>query len=187
MKHLKTNITLLALLMAFSIAFTSCKDDDVITPPDENEEELITTVELTFDNKNASADVRVFKFADPDGDGGDAPTTMDTVRLAANSEYSLSVKFLDESDANDVEDITVEVKEEDDEHLVCYTVDAGTTVTITDADGNGLDLGLAADVKTTDAAEGTFTISLKHQPDVKDGSCDVGETDVEVRFVLVVE
>jgi len=46
MKNLKTNITLLALLMAFSITFTCCKDDDVITPPDENEEELITSVDL---------------------------------------------------------------------------------------------------------------------------------------------
>jgi len=83
--------------------------------------------------------------------------------------------------------ISIEVKEEDDEHLVCYSVHGGTTVTITDKDENGLDLGLEAEVNTADAEMGHFTISLKHQPDVKDGSCDVGETDVEVRFVLEVE
>lgn len=187
MTNYKTNISILAFLFAFTLIFTGCKDDDVVTPPNPNEEELITTVELTFDNKNANADVRVFKFADPDGDGGNAPSTMDTIRLAANSEYTLSVKFLDESDASDVEDITEEVQEEEDEHLVCYAVQGGTIVTITDKDGNGLDLGLAADVMTSDAGDGHFTISLKHQPDVKNGSCDVGETDVEVRFVLEVE
>ena len=184
MKHLKTNISILALLMAFSITFTSCKDDDVITPPDENEEELITSVELAF--SEIGGDVSTFKFADLDGDGGNGPTQFDTVRLKANSEYLLGARFLDES-KTPAENISIEVKEEDDEHLVCYSVHGGTTVTITDKDENGLDLGLEAEVNTADAEMGHFTISLKHQPDVKDGSCDVGETDVEVRFVLIVE
>jgi len=190
MKHLKTNITLLALLMAFTISFTSCKDDDkpiIDDPEEENEEELITSVELTFENKDNPRDIQTFKFADPDGDGGNAPTTMDTVKLATNTNYTLAVRFLDESDASDVEDITEEVLEEADEHLVCYTTSAGTSVTITDQDGNDLDLGLAADVATADAESGQFTVALKHQPDVKDGTCEVGETDVEVRFALEVE
>ena len=187
MKNLKTNISILALLMAFAFSFTSCKDDDVITPPDENEEELITTVELTFDNKNAATDIRTFKFADSDGEGGNAPTTMDTIRLNANSEYRLTVKFLDESDSSDVEDITEEVSEEANEHLVCYTLTAGGSVLATDKDGNDLPLGLVADVTTFDAADGTFLIRLKHQPGIKTGACDLGETDVEVDFVLEVE
>ncbi len=57
----------------------------------------------------------------------------------------------------------------------------------THLDGNGLELGLAADVTTTSASNGTFTISLKHQPGIKNGSCDIGETDVEVAFVLEVK
>ncbi len=73
------------------------------------------------------------------------------------------------------------------EHLVRYAATAGTTVTITDQDGKGLELGLATDVTTTSENNGTFTISLKHQPGIKNGSCDVGETDVEVAFVLEVK
>lgn len=186
MKHLKTNISILACLFAFAIIFTGCSDDTdpVENPDDKNEEELITSVELSFtENGNTT----VFRFADPDGDGGEAPTEMETVKLKANTSYTLAVRFLDESNANDVEDITEEVKEEDDEHLVCYTATAGTSVTRTDTDRNGLDLGLTADVETTDAADGTLTVSLKHQPGVKDGSCLRGETDVEVAFVLEVE
>ena len=186
MKNLKTNISIFAILFVFTAVFTGCNgdDDEVVTPEEENEEELITTVELSF---TEGGNTSVFRFADPDGDGGNAPTENDTVRLKANTNYTLAVRFLDESDANDVEDITEEVKQEDDEHLVCYSVQGGTTVTITDKDGNGMDLGLTADVATDLSESGHFTISLKHQPGVKDGSCEAGETDVEVRFALEVE
>lgn len=183
MNNFKTNISILAILFSFTLVFTGCKDDDVVTPEDEHEEELITSVELVFTEGSNSS---TFRFADPDGDGGNAPTEMDTIVLAANTSYTLAVRFLDES-TSDVEDITEEVQEEADEHLVCYTSTGGTSVTITDKDGNNLDLGLAADVVTTDVAAGVFSISLKHQPDVKNGSCDVGETDVEVAFPLQVK
>jgi hypothetical protein len=186
MKQSKTNISILAFLALGIITFSSCKDDEVVNPPNPNEEELITTVELVFTNAADSSDVSTFKFADPDGEGGNAPTQQDTIRLAQESNYTLAVRFLDES-SSDVEDITEEVKEEAEEHLVCYTTDASTTVTITDQDENELNLGLEANVETSIVANGTFTVALKHQPDVKDGSCDLGETDVEVAFALEVE
>lgn len=186
MKQSKTNISILAFLALGIITFSSCKDDEVVNPPNPNEEELITSVELVFTNAADSTDVSTFKFADPDGEGGNAPTQQDTIRLAQASNYTLAVRFLDES-SSDVEDITEEVKEEAEEHLVCYTADASTTVVISDKDANGLDLGLAASVETTDTTSGVFTISLKHQPDGKNGSCDIGETDVEVAFTLEVE
>ena len=187
MKQFKTNISILAFFLVSTAAFTGCNDDnDVTAPPQPNEEELITTVELTYTNTANSSEISTFKFADTDGEGGNAPSETDTIRLAANTTYTVAVRFLDES-GTDVEDITTEVLEEAAEHLVCYTATAGTAVTITDQDGNGLDLGLAADVTTTSASNGTFTISLKHQPGIKNGSCDVGETDVEVAFVLEVK
>ena len=186
MKQFKTNISILAFLLVSAAAFSGCNDDnDVTAPPQPNEEELITTVELTYTNTANSSEISTFRFADTDGEGGNAPSETDTIRLAANTTYTVAVRFLDES-GTDVQDITTEVLEEAAEHLVCYAATAGTAVTITDQDGNGLDLGLAADVTTTSASNGTFTISLKHQPGIKNGSCDVGETDVEVAFVLEV-
>ena len=186
MKQSKKNISILAFLALGVITFSSCKDDEVVNPPNQNEEELITTVELVFTNAADSSDVSTFKFADPDGEGGGAPTQHDTIRLTQSTNYALAVRFLDES-TSDVEDITEEVKEEAEEHLVCYTADASTSIIITDKDVNGLNIGLTADVETTDTTSGTFTISLKHQPDGKNGSCDIGETDVEVAFALEVE
>lgn len=185
MKNIKTYITVLGLLITLSFSFTAC--NDVEDPPAPNEEELITTVKLTFTNAADSSDIRTFTFADPDGEGGNAPTIMDTIRLAANSTYTLTTQFLDESDPNDVEDITAEVREEANEHLVCYTVSGETTLIRTDKDGNNLELGLNADVTTKNSGSESFTVSLKHQPSIKNGTCDVGETDVEVTFVLEIE
>lgn len=176
---------MLAAIASFTITFTGCKDDEVIAPPDQNEEELITTVELTFQNSTDSNDVRIFKFADPDGDGGNAPTLFDTIKLEANSSYTLGVRFLDES-KTPAEDITEEVREEADEHLVCYTSAGNITTTITDQDGNNQALGLRATVQTQEAQQTNFMVSLKHQPGVKNGSCNVGETDVEVDFTAVI-
>jgi hypothetical protein len=176
-------ISILAILIAFT--FQAC-EDKVTDPPNPNEEELITTVELTFTAASNSSDVRVFRFADPDGEGGNAPTRADTIRLESNTDYVLAVRFLDQSKSPEV-DITNEIKNEANEHLVCYSTAAGTSVIITDKDANGLALGLEAEVKTTSVAKSTIGISLKHQPNVKTGSCELGETDVEVSFVLEVE
>ena len=185
MKNIKTYTTLLALLIALSLSFTAC--NDVEDPPAPNEEELITTVKLTFTNTANASDIRTFSFADPDGEGGNAPTKTDTIRLSANSTYTLGTQFLDESNPSNVVDITAEVLEEANDHLVCYSVNGETTLVRTDKDGNNLVLGLKADVSTKNTGNEQLIVSLKHQPSIKNGECEVGETDVEVTFVLLVE
>ena len=71
---------------------TSCSDDDPII---ENEEELITTVIYRMSPVGGGSDVE-FQFSDPDGDGGEAPT-ISSEALAANTAYTGSLIFLDES------------------------------------------------------------------------------------------
>ena len=180
MKNSIFSLLILAILLPTFI-LTGC--GEVEEPIIDNEEELITSVELTFALTDGNA--KTFKFADPDGEGGNDPTRFDTISLLTDTTYSLTVKFLDES-KNPSEDITEEVEEEANEHIVCYSTDASTTVTVTDQDGNTLPLGLEADVTTTTAANGTFTVTLKHQPGVKDGTCSPGETDVELAFPFFV-
>ena len=185
MKQFRASTLTYIALVTLIFTFNACKDQ-VDTPPNPNEEELITTVELTFINENNSSDVLVFKFADPDGDGGNAPTITDSIVLAANSSYGLAVRFLDES-KSPVEDITTEIVAEAIDHLICYTTPGDLMITILDKDANNLNLGLAATVKTQALEITSLTIRLMHQPNQKNGNCDSGETDVEVTFITTIE
>ena len=58
------------------------------------------------------------QFVDLDGAGGNAPTVFDTIRLQANTTYNASITLLNES-AIPAEDLTVEVQQEDQDHLFC--------------------------------------------------------------------
>ena len=80
---------ILGMFLMLSV-FTACDSDD---PEPVNEEELITTVELTFTNDNDASDVRTASFTDLDGEGGNDPI-IDNISLMADATYTLTVKFL---------------------------------------------------------------------------------------------
>lgn len=171
-------------LFAFGILLaTGCnKDDD---DHDHDPQELITTVQLEFTPSTGSP--LTFTFKDTDGIGGNAPV-VDNIALAANTVYTLRLKFLDESNASDVEDITVEIGEESAEHLVCFSVEGGIPLpVIQDTDTNGKPLGLESRYTTTTAGTGKLTVALKHNPDKAAASpCSTGETDAEVVFNVAI-
>jgi len=171
-------------LLAFGILIASgCnKDDD---DGHQDDQELITTVQLEF--TPAAGSPLVFTFKDTDGIGGNAPV-IDDIELAANTTYTLHIKFLDESEAGHVHDITEEVSEENAEHLVCFSTEGGVPLpVIQDTDANGKPLGLISQVVTTAAGSGQLTVSLKHEPDKGAAApCNTGETDVEVTFTVTI-
>jgi hypothetical protein len=85
-----------------------------------------------------------------------------------------------------VVNITDEIKKEQENHIVCYEVsNANLTVTRTDSAGVFL-LGLSSKWKSGLKSSGDLTVTLKHQPGIKDGSCNPGATDVEVKFPVKV-
>ncbi len=182
------------ILMAVSIGLLtySCTDDDDATPAvpiTQNEEEVITTVDLTFTDSLTSSS-STFSFNDPDGDGADDPT-IDTIKLSVGKVYTVSAEFKDASDPDDVEDITAEIKTEDDEHLVCFdqTNINGLTIRRTDTDGT-YEVGLDSRWQTTMNAtsnQGVLRLTLRHQPGSKDGSCTAGDTDVEIDFPVIIQ
>ena len=182
----KTNLLFL-LGFILCLASWSCDDDD---PVIENEEEVITTVIYTL---NSSAGAATFTFVDLDGDGAMEPSIINGT-LAANTTYSGSLEFLNQSETP-AEDITEEVAEEDDEHQVFYaSTVAGLSVAYNDADDDNNPLGLATTLTTGDAGTGTMTITLRHEPNksaagVSDGDIANagGETDIEVTFDVVVQ
>ena len=178
---------MLAALMVFA---SSCKKDDdlVDVPPPDNPPEVITTLELTLtDSANPSTPV-IAAFRDPDGAGGADPIQMDDIALNANSTYYVTIALLDESDPDDVEDIGAEVLEEANDHLFCFPVEGlDITIDITDTDGNNLPLGLMSTWRTGAAGAGDVEVLLKHQPGVKDGTCEPGDTDIEVDFECTIQ
>ena len=160
------NRFLILLLGASVMLMTACVED-----PD-NEEEEIDTVELVFTN-GPTVTWKV------------GSTTTPEITLDANTTYAVAALFRNEEEG---EDVTAEIREEDDEHIVCYEVSGGANVTINriDSDGN-FEIGLATSWETGDASTGTMILKLRHQPGVKDGTCTPGESDVEVDFNITIQ
>lgn len=187
-KHI--HVALAALATASITIFGSCKKDDdlpEVPQPVVNEPEQITTVELHITNVATNAHWEV-TWSDPDGSGGDAPT-IDSILLDSGAVYDVEVHFLDESGDAAV-DVTAEVREENGEHLICFEpVDLGGALTIVRTDSDGTyEVGLESQWTAGAPASGEIEVILKHQPDgEKDGTCDPGDTDVEVHFELTIK
>lgn len=180
------------ILAAVALAFAGCsKDEDPMPCEVPNEEEIITTVELTFTESDGTT--VTWTFEDLDGDGGDDPTITSSP-LQANTEYNVTVSLMNESESP-AEDITEEVEEEAEEHQGFIVIDGvANTLMYNDDDANGNPLGLDFTLTTADAASGTLTYILRHEPDKfatgvagGDPTNAGGETDVEVEFVFTVE
>ncbi len=192
---MNTNLKYLALTILIAATITGCKpeDDDPIAPtPPVNEEEVITTMILSFAGQAGATD-KELRFTDADGDGGGAPIfDLDTLQAAAN--YNVSIMLLNET-ANPVDTISNEVLEEGLDHQFFFqTAGANITFAYADADANGNPIGLQTTTTTGAASMGTLKVTLRHEPN-KSGagvsSGDItnagGETDVEVEFPLVIE
>lgn len=169
-----------ALFLMVSYGIHSC--GDTTTPPvPTNDEELITTVKLALKD-SASGQYLNYYFRDLDGEGGKPPGQWDTLALGTGRTYDCTVFFLNESNPSNVIHVSAEIKAEQADHIVCYN-ERQTLSTFTRTDSDGVyPLGLESKWKTGTTADGDLTIILKHQPGIKDGSCNPGETDVEVKF-----
>ncbi|MFK8037131.1 MAG: type 1 periplasmic binding fold superfamily protein [Crocinitomicaceae bacterium] len=172
-----------------ALALSSCKKDDdlvKVPPPDQNDVELITTMKITFtDAANVQPTVTA-TFQDLDGPGGDDPDIFEDIILAPNTTYSAEILLLNETETP-ADTISNEVLEEDDEHLFCFTPSgANLTISRTDSDGT-YEVGLLSEWVTGAASSGSTIIVLRHQPDVKDGSCDPGESDIEINFTTKIQ
>lgn len=173
--------------LAVSSVLVGCKEAD----PEAEENEFISTVQLVF-TPAAGGNAVTATWRDLDGEGGAAPTITPLV-LAANTTYNVSVKFLNET-VSPADDITKEVQEEGDEHLVVLTPAPANLIqlTITDRDSRNLPIGLASRAVTAMAGTGMIQVVLRHQPPVngqpiKNGTPAPGSTDAEVNFAVTVQ
>jgi len=180
-----------ALALAAGFVAVACNSDD---PEPVNEEELITTLNVTFTNTQDATDVVMASFTDLDGPGGTDGTTVNPT-LSANATYTVTVEFLNEEETP-AEDITAEVSEEDDEHQVFYIAGTGLNFTYAygDQDGDGNPLGLTGTATTGAASTGTLNVVLVHEPEktasgVSSGDITNagGEEDIRVPFTVTVQ
>ncbi|MBM1106898.1 type 1 periplasmic binding fold superfamily protein [Aurantibacter crassamenti] len=182
------NSTILSttFLIVFT-SLTSCSDDDE-NPEVVNEEEIITTMNVTL--SASGVPTITLQSQDLDGDGPNDPVVEVSGNLTASTVYSGSIELLNETETP-AEDITEEVAEEADEHQFIFVTSgsvASTAYNDEDADGNPI--GIAFTLTTGEAGTGTLQITLRHEPKKpNDGTlADAGgETDVVQTFTVTVE
>ncbi|MFY0686755.1 MAG: hypothetical protein JXQ90_06300 [Cyclobacteriaceae bacterium] len=190
---INNSIGYLFLLLGLGL-MVSCADDD---PDDHHDEEVISEVILTFTPDNGEAPI-VATWYDADGEGTGAPV-IDEIELSVDMTYSLAITFANTL-AGVKEDITGEIEEEADEHIIFFGFTEGMfedpvgngnidgradAVNYMDQDENGLPVGLETTWTTGQQGEGEFRILLKHQPDgLKSATSgvSVGGTDVDIVF-----
>lgn len=172
--------SLIVLLLAL-LTFSGCDNDD---PKPVNEEEVITTVELTLVPEGSGIPVTL-KFFDADGEQGSiAPLVTVSGPLKAGTVYSGVVTLWNETE-NPPVNITDEVAEEAESHLFCFAVSGDLTIGYGDQDANGDPVGLLTTWEVGDAGTAQVTLSLRHQAGTKTGECPGGgETDVQIVFEL---
>lgn len=165
---------------------TACsKDDDIV---EENEEEVITTMKVTFEPVGGGNTV-TFQYKDADGPGGAAPT-QDEIVLSPSKSYNVAVQLLNET-ATPTEDVTEEVEEESDAHRFYFQPSASSNITVANLnnDANGVPVGLTSTWTTGAAATGNMKITLRHYPGNPPGKAaddavtsTKSGTDIEVTF-----
>jgi len=194
-------IKLMSFLLAAGTLFIGCSDDDNDIPEAVNPEEVITTMNVTL---NAPSGNEVtFKSYDSDGDGPNAPVITVSGPLVANTIYSGEVELLNESDPAAIENTTLEIMEEADEHQFFFAKSDALNTSFAYADTeadyiSGSDsvdpVGIAFTLSTAEKSTGTLSITLIHEP-VKDASGvadgDItnaaGETDFVATFPITIQ
>ena len=185
---MRTTSKFLTSIAAIALIFSSCEKDH--SGHVHNDEEVMTTLTYTLTAENA--DTVALKFLDLDGEGGTEPTITGGT-LQANTTYAGSFEILNETETP-AEDVTLEVKEEEDEHQFFFENTGNIAVAYADTDSNGKPVGLKTTVTTGDAGSATITVTLIHEPNklaegVSDGDITNagGATDISVTFPITVE
>src|SRR5690606_13005404 len=184
-------IKFLALLFVAAMALNSCSDDDD-NPEVVNEEEVITDVAVTITGDTGTS--KTYTYTDPQyrPEGYVDPK----IELASGKTYTAEMNFYNNSNPDDPEVITEEIREEKDDHFLQFAFEgANVTVARVDddtIDSNGIKIGLRTNWTAGAASEGSVTVTLIHQPETKDttdpnGSHTGGETDAQVSFALIIQ
>ncbi|MAC92568.1 MAG: hypothetical protein CMC01_02515 [Flavobacteriaceae bacterium] len=138
-----------------TIFIYSCSKDD---PDGINEQEYISNVVLNITSSDGISQTIDWDISE---------TNMETINLKTNSDYNVGLSFENRSDPTDIEDVTVEIIDEADEHQVFFEF-ADVSVDVTSAD-NDTKVGsrgvlLKSVWNASSSGSGIVRVYLIHQP-----------------------
>lgn len=188
---MKNALRLCVMAGAALLVFDGCKKDEKTVSPPLPGNEFLTTVRLIATNTADASDVRTATITDTTLVANPADSINNpTLTLKANSSYSVSVEFLDET-TNPAGDVTEDIYARRNYHLICFDISGGANLTVerTDLDTNtpALPIGLEDKFTTGAASTGVLNLQLRHQPNAKNGSCDPGSSDADVDFKITIQ
>ncbi|MFT4061672.1 MAG: hypothetical protein QM642_04860 [Edaphocola sp.] len=184
-------LRILTTMALATILWAACNKDETKTSPEDPENEFMTTVRLVATNDADASDVQTASWVKLDPTDTAAPDLSNaTLNLKANANYTLTVAFLDQSQTPE-EDLTEEIWERRNYHLVCFEPAAALDVQITstDHDDNAgqYRVGLTNALVTGAVSSGDLEVTLHHQPNVKNGDCAPGSVDADVHFTVNIQ
>lgn len=186
----KNTIIFLFALSAIAISIDACKEPE---PAEPAEQELITTMKLIVTD-GSSSQTFTYKVENGLGSTTGGSTQIDTIKLAPNKTYSVTTELYNEKE-NPAENITLEVIEERNDHLLLYNstpASGAGSISFTngskDKDGNPFNQTIS--FTTGDAGSGSLQVNLMHEPTNKAGTTPAasgGETDAEVIYPVRIQ
>ena len=174
---MKVNTTILPLLALTLAACSDVEKDADDGDGHDHDHEAISKVILDITSQDDGSE-QTINFSDPQtGNGGvDAD-----IELVNGTTYDMSMTVLNDLE-DPIEDITLEIIDEQNDHQVFFTgsaIDDGlVTFTYVDFDENDLPLGLESTLTGAAAGSGTLTLTLQHMaeqdgnPVKRDGMAD---------------
>ena len=155
MKTLLTIKKTIPILYCLTLLISSCSKDD---PDAINEQEYISNVVITLDSSDSESQIVDWDLSE---------MNTQNINLKLNTNYNVNVSFLNNSDPSDVENITLEIIEEADEHQVFFEF-ADVNVNVTSA-SNDTKVGTRGVLinsiwNATSVGTGLVRLYLVHQP-----------------------
>lgn len=168
------NKTKNSIFISVVLLLVSCTPDTIIN----NTAESINTVKVFSTKLN-----KTYVYKKVSGQ-----TFSDTIFLTKSISDTFQVTFFNEVSGN-VKELTPEISAEKNDHQIFFNAspDANIAFRYLDEDDNKFPLGLEVEVTTGAASKGSLDVVLKHQPNIKSGSQNVGSTDIDASFILIIK
>ena len=179
MKNIQNLFKIKIMVLAISLVYSCSKDD----PDAVNQQEYISNVVLKVQSSDGSSQTVNWDISEQN---------TQSINLKANSDYKVEVSFLNNSDPSDIDDVTLEVIEEADQHQVFYEF-ASVSVDVTSASDDVKDGSRGVLIKSiwnaSASGAGTVRVYLIHQPTNYSGTTreDIGGfNDVSIDIPITI-